>query len=375
MGTERPGTDGRGLLLSAAGLVILIYGLREAQAIVVPILLAVFLSMVGTPPLFWLRRKGVPNSLAVVTVVIGMILVLVMIGSLVGTSIAEFTSRVPYYQERLDQQLSVYLARLELSERVVSISEMIERIGPSGAMDLAARLLNGVGGLLNNALLIVFTVVFILLEAWSLPAKLRAVTRSTEAYRSFTRFSESLNRYIGLKTAVSLATGLTVGAWVAATGLDFPMLWGLLAFMLNYVPNIGSIIAAVPAVLLALVQLGPGRAVLIAFGYLVINVVIGNLVEPRLMGRSMGLSTLVVFLSLIFWGWVLGPVGMLLSVPLTMTLVIALESNPSTQRLALVLCEAPAESAPPVVPPPAKRSPAAAAGEDPAADSRVGDGR
>ena len=122
------------------------------------------------------------------------------------------------------------------------------------------------------------------------------------------------------------------------------MLWGLLAFMLNYVPNIGSIIAALPAVLLAVVQLGVGRAALIAIGYLVLNVLMGNLLEPRIMGRSMGLSTLVVFLSLIFWGWVLGPVGMLLSVPLTMTLVIALESNPSTERFAVLLCEAPTTS-------------------------------
>lgn len=124
-------------------------------------------------------------------------------------------------------------------------------------------------------------------------------------------------------------------------GLDFPMLWGLLAFMFNYVPNIGSIIAALPAVLLAVVQLGAGRAALIAIGYLVLNVLVGNLLEPRIMGRSMGLSTLVVFLSLIFWGWVLGPVGMLLSVPLTMTLVIALESSPETERFAILLCEAP----------------------------------
>ena len=120
-------------------------------------------------------------------------------------------------------------------------------------------------------------------------------------------------------------------------GLDFPLLWGLLAFLLNYIPNIGSIIAAVPAVLLALVQIGPGRAIVIAGGYVAINLLIGNLIEPRVMGQGLGLSTLVVFLSLIFWGWVLGPVGMLLSVPLTMTLVMALESQEDTRRYALIL--------------------------------------
>ena len=332
---------GQSWVLTVAALMIIVYGLKTAQAIVVPILLALFVSMVGTPPLFWLRRKGVPNPLAVLVVVLGMLGILVLIGSLVGTSIADFTSRVPYYQQRLNQQLMESLARYDLEGRIGSVQDLVKLVDPSGAMDLAARLLNGLGGVLNNAFLIVFTVIFVLLEAWSFPRKLQAMVGSGDSSETLKRFSQSLNRYIGLKTAISLFTGLVVGLWVGLLGLDFPMLWGLLAFMLNYVPNIGSIIAALPAVLLAVVQLGAGKAALIAVGYLAINVLMGNLLEPRIMGRSMGLSTLMVFLSLIFWGWVLGPVGMLLSVPLTMTLVIALESSPSTRRFAMLLCEAP----------------------------------
>jgi predicted PurR-regulated permease PerM len=267
--------------------------------------------------------------------------ILVLIGSLVGTSIADFTSRVPYYQQRLDEQLIEFLDRHDFESRIGSVRDLVKLIDPSGAMDLAARLLNGLGGVLNNALLITFTVIFVLLEAWSFPRKLQAMVGAGASSATLHRFSESLNRYIGLKTAISLVTGVTVWVWVSLMGLDFAMLWGLLAFMLNFVPNIGSIIAALPAVLLAVVQLGGGKAVLIAIGYMVVNVLMGNLLEPRIMGRSMGLSTLVVFLSLIFWGWVLGPVGMLLSVPLTMTLVIALESSPSTERFAILLCEAP----------------------------------
>jgi predicted PurR-regulated permease PerM len=132
-------------------------------------------------------------------------------------------------------------------------------------------------------------------------------------------------------------TGLVVTGGLMLIGVDYALLWGLIAFLLNYVPNIGSIIAAIPAVLLALVQLGPVHAVLVAGLYLIVNVVMGNAVEPRLMGKSLGLSTLVVFLSLVFWGWVLGPVGMLLSVPLTMIMKIALEVNPSTRWLAIML--------------------------------------
>jgi AI-2 transport protein TqsA len=120
-------------------------------------------------------------------------------------------------------------------------------------------------------------------------------------------------------------------------GVDFAPTWGLLAFLLNFIPNIGSIIAAVPAILLALIQLGLPSALLTLLGYLVVNITIGNFLEPRVMGRSLGLSTLVVFLSLLFWGWVLGPIGMVLSVPLTMTAKIALAVNEDTRWLAVLL--------------------------------------
>jgi predicted PurR-regulated permease PerM len=161
---------------------------------------------------------------------------------------------------------------------------------------------------------------------------------------------DTVNQYLALKTLFSLATGILVWVWLRFHGVDYPLLWGILAFLLNFVPNIGSILAAIPAVLLAIVQFGGGRASAVAAGYLVINFVIGSVVEPRFMGRGLGLSTLVVFVSLVFWGWVLGPVGMLLSVPLTMVLKIALEGNDDTRWLAVMLGPEPAP-APQDIPP------------------------
>ncbi len=134
-----------------------------------------------------------------------------------------------------------------------------------------------------------------------------------------------------------MVTGLLVWIGVTLVGLDFAVLWGFVAFMFNFVPTIGSIIAAVPAVVLALIQLGPGPALVLTGIYMAINIVIGNFVEPTVMGRSVGLSALAVFLSLVFWGWLLGPVGMLLSVPLTMTLRSALSRGESTRWLAILL--------------------------------------
>jgi predicted PurR-regulated permease PerM len=142
---------------------------------------------------------------------------------------------------------------------------------------------------------------------------------------------------MAIKTLVSLATGVIVAIGLYVIGVDYPLLWGLLAFLLNYIPNIGSIIAAIPPVLLAMIQLGPMQALIVAGGFVVVNIVMGSIVEPRFMGRGLGLSTLVVFLSLLFWGWVLGPVGMLLSVPLTITVKIALDSREESRWLAILL--------------------------------------
>ena len=155
--------------------------------------------------------------------------------------------------------------------------------------------------------------------------------------------NDNVRRYLALKTLISLTTGVLVALWLRIIGVDYALLWGLLAFLLNYIPSIGSFIAAIPAVMLAFLQLGPGDGTLTLIGYLVINTAIGNFIEPRVMGEGMGLSTLVVFLSLIFWGWVLGPVGMLLSVPLTMILKIVLEANDDTRWMAVLLGSRPAE--------------------------------
>ena len=153
----------------------------------------------------------------------------------------------------------------------------------------------------------------------------------------FQKFAVGVNQYLAIKSMVSLGTGILVALWMWLLDVDYPVLWGTLAFLFNYIPNIGSFLAAIPACLLAYVLHGFGVAAIAIAGFVAINTGIGNLLEPRLMGRSLGLSTLVVFVSLVFWGWVLGPVGMVLSVPLTMILRIALESRAETRWLAVLL--------------------------------------
>jgi predicted PurR-regulated permease PerM len=205
-------------------------------------------------------------------------------------------------------------------------------------MKLTAGLLSGLSSLLSNLILILLTVTFILLEVSSFPVKLREILGDPEqAFPRFTKFVVDMKRYMVIKTIINLVAGILISAWMYILGVQFPVLWGFLAFVLHYIPNIGSVIAALPAALLALIQLGLGSALLVIAGNILIGFIIGNVIEPRLMGRKFGLSTLIVFLSLIFWGSLLGLIGAILCIPLTMTLKFAFESSESTRWIAVVL--------------------------------------
>lgn len=205
--------------------------------------------------------------------------------------------------------------------------------------------------LLTNIFLLLMTVVFMLFEVQLLPYKLQqALDKPNEGLAAMRRALDGVTRYLVIKTIISLATGVIVWIFLAAVGVRFAFIWGLLAFLLNYIPNIGSVLAAIPPLIQALLFNGLGDALVVAGGFIAINMVIGNILEPRVMGRGLGLSTLVVFLSLIFWGWLLGPVGMLLSVPLTIVARIALETTEGGYRLAVILGDGRPPRQPPAPP-------------------------
>jgi predicted PurR-regulated permease PerM len=326
-------------LISAAAVVVIVYGMQAAKVLLVPFLLAVFFALITVRPMLWLQQHRVPSVLAALLIVLALMLGLAAIGTVVGSSIAEFTAALPSYQARLD---GIVKAALQFAASYMkggeSITGLNDLFNPGWAMGLAAGLLNALRDVLTNTFLILFTMVFILLEASTIGTKVKAAFgRKGSSLEGPKRFLNDLGRYLGIKTAVSGVTGLLAGTLTWAVGLDFPLLWGMLAFLLNYIPTIGSIIAAVPAVLMALVQFGPVEATTTAIGFLAINIIFGNILEPRLMGYGVGISPLVVFIGLVFWGWVFGPVGMLLAVPLTMTLKLALESGDQTRWIAVLI--------------------------------------
>lgn len=326
------------VLLIIASFVVVVAGMHAAQAIIVPFLLAAFISVISSPPLFWLKERKVPTWIALLIVLFVILFFLLLIGVLVASSVTDFSDKLPLYEARLEEQTDAFLNWLVRIHVDVDRLELDKILNPAAVMQFVAMLLNQLVGMLTNGVLILLTVIFMLLEASTIPTKLQAIFRKPEAsLKRIKYFIGTVNRYMAIQTVISLATGACVAIFLTIMDVDYALLWGMLAFLLNYIPNIGSIMAALPPILLTIVQFGLGRAVGVAVGYLVINMTIGNVISPRLMGRGLGLSTLVVFLSLIFWGWILGPVGMLLSVPLTMTVKIALESSEDTRWLAILL--------------------------------------
>ena len=326
------------VLLTLASFVIVVAGMKAANSILVPFFLAVFVAVICAPPLFWLQSKGVPKVASLLFILVAILAVGSLLGVLVGTSLNEFLGSLPSYQERLSAQVTALTDWLRGKGVDIPEKDLRDALHPGSAMRLAGTLLSTLSGVLTDAFLILLTIIFILLEAADFPKKLKAALKKPEgSLTTIERFSRSANRYVVIKTLLSIVVGVAIWLWLVILGVDYPVLWGTLAFMLNFVPNIGSILAAAPPALLALVQLGIGSALLTAMGSLVVHNIVGNMIEPKLMGKGLGLSALVVFLSLVFWGWVLGPVGMVLSVPLTSLVKIGLESNEETRGLAIML--------------------------------------
>ena len=321
----------------AASFTIIVSGLKLAASIFVPFLLAIFISILVSPLLKILKSKGLSNGLAIMLIISLIIGFGLIIGSVVGASVAEFREDLPEYTSKLSimsSQIQQSLANLGF---VINGNQWSDSFNPSIVLSAIGTSLNSFGSVLTNSFLILLTVVFILTENVGFAEKLRNARGKESDHEWLEKFATSVYGYIAIKGVVSLITGGLVLILLTVVGVEYAVLWGVIAVLLNFIPTVGSIIAAVPAVLLALIQLSFIDSVIVLVGYILINVLIGNVIEPRWMGKGLNLSPFVVFVSLVFWGWVLGPVGMLLSIPLTILVKIALETQEETKWIAVLL--------------------------------------
>jgi AI-2 transport protein TqsA len=329
---------GMRILIGAAAFVIIIAGINLAQSVVVLFLISFFLALLGTQPVLWLKEKRIPSAFAVFIVMAVMIIIILLIGAQIGTSVNGFSNELPLLKSRIREQVVELNILLKSKGIIVNEKFFLEYVNPEAIMRLTASLLSGLSSVLSDLVLILLTVTFILLEVSSFPIKLRAILGDPkQVFPRFTKFVVDMKRYMVIKTIINLVAGILIGVWMYILGVQFPVLWGFLAFLLHYIPNIGAVISAIPAALLAFIQFGIGSALLVVAGNILVGFIIGNVIEPRLMGRKFGLSTLVVFVSLIFWGSLLGLIGAILCIPLTMTLKFAFESSDGTKWIAVLL--------------------------------------
>ena len=344
-------------LLILATLVIVIAGLKAAERCFVPFLLALFIATVSFPITAWLRSHKVPRFFAVITTVLvdfAFLAGVVLIGvTLIGELQEKWESK---YQAQSTQKLAQTEdwavativkwsnvpeeeARRNVRAYVTEdLTKQLSNIKVEDIVGLGTNVVGRVTAFLGAAFIVVLFTVFMLMEARMFGRRLSLIAEARGPnFERMLHAGKDIQRFLGIKTVVSLATGFLAGFLCWAAGLDFFILWGILAWALNYIPVMGSIVAGIPPTILTLVLMGWPSALAVGVGYVAINTFLGNFIEPMMMGRRFGISTLVVIISVMFWGWVWGPVGMFLAVPIMMMLKVILENSYEFRWIAVAI--------------------------------------
>ncbi|QCT22597.1 AI-2E family transporter [Jejubacter calystegiae] len=332
-----PEKAGLHMLQKLAALVIIVAGIRAASDIIVPLLLAVFFAIVLNPLVVWFMRRGLQRGLAVTVVVITMLILMSLVIGVLASSLNEFATRLPEFNQMLTER-ALQLERLIPGNQHLSPERLLQRMDSERMVSFATTLMTQLSGAMVSVVVLVMTVIFMLMEVRHIPYKLRFALNNPRIHiASLHRALKGVSHYLALKTLMSLLTGITTWMGLKLLGVEFALMWSVLAFLLNFIPNIGATISAIPPMIQAMLFNGWYECLMVGALFSAIHMVIGNMIEPRVMGRRLGMSTLVVFLSLLFWGWLLGPVGMLLSVPLTSVCKIWMETTKGGSKLAILL--------------------------------------
>ena len=332
--TQQRTSFGRVMFVLAA-VVVVLAGMRLAAPVLNPILFALVFGVIFAPVYAWLRRR-LPTGLALALMLAGLLVLFVGLFVLLSVSIGRLTERLGYYAGQLNVQLG------DLQDLLDSLG--LSGVDPSGAVSGGAifgaigTVLSGVTGFLSSLFLVLMIMLFLLSEGTAMMERLRASTAADNPQVArLAVIGQSVVRQFGLRAVINLVTAVGITLLLLVLGVDFPLLWGVLAFFLSYVPYVGLVVATAPAVLLALAEFGFGRALLVVAGVVVVNMLAENVLSPTLMGRGLSLSPTIVFLSFIFWAWLLGGPGAFLALPLTLFVAVMLETFPETRWIAGVM--------------------------------------
>ena len=328
-------------VILAAGTIIIIAAIKASASFLVPILLSVLFAVVFWPPLIKMHNKGMSIGMALGVVLMGVAFLFLLLIGFLGITAASFGDQLPIYQTQLGEQIEALREMLQSLGIPIQEGQLLSGENQTDVGAILGFVASALGQLLTSSFVILFYVIFMLVEAGSFRKKVEAAFKSNpDASGYFTRVLDSMQYYLVIKTRINVVTGASIAVALWLIGLDFALLWGFLAMLLNYVPNFGSIIAAIPAVILAFIQFGPSfQFLLVVLVYVIVNIMVGYVVEPRMMGKGLGLSALIVLIAVIFWGWILGPIGLILSVPITVAMKIFLESYDGSRWLSILMGE------------------------------------
>ena len=337
MTTQTNNTNFYRLLVIIASLVIIIAGLALTSSLIGPIIFAIFIAILALPILNWLLKIKLPKGVALVVMIIGLIIFLLAMAAFFSASFEQLENSLLTYQAQMDSRISDTKAALEAQGINFSDSDLLAPDMEEWFAKVTDSL-RRFGSMVANIVLIIMTMIFALLEASNLHSRLQQnlgvdhliVVRSEQ-------FSQSVIRYFGLRTLVNLFVGGMVAVMLWILKIDFAVLWGVLTFFLGYIPYLGAFLATLPGVLLAWVQYGAGMAIVVILGITFINFIGENLLAPKMIGKGLQISPLVVFIAFMLWSAILGPLGMFLSMPLTVIVLFLLDSFPETRWLAGVM--------------------------------------
>jgi predicted PurR-regulated permease PerM len=348
-------------LLGLASIVIIIAGMRAVASVLNPILMALFIVIVSLPLTRWIEAKGLRHGPAVAITILVVIATFVGVFLLIGSSLARFAADLPALKAGLNAQIATWES--SLAARGINVTGAAAQMGLDGSqvVGLLATIVGGLVSALSNVGFVIMYFIFMLIEAAGFPEKLRRGLGSNPAVLKAGRFTTSIGTFITIKAWLGFLAATGDVILLTVLGVNYALLWGVMSFLLSFIPSIGYILALIPPVLVALIQHGPTTALIVFFGYWLINGVIDSIIGPHYLGQGLDLSTVVTIIAAFFWGWVLGPIGAFLALPITIGVkMLILEHFPDTRWMAMAIASesSVATARPPLPePPPGAQTP------------------
>lgn len=306
-------------LLAVASIVVIVAGMREIASVLNIFLVALLLAVSISPILIWQIKRGWPKAVSLVVTILIVLVLAAGLSAVLGVAGNNMAEKAPEYQERIT---ALYNSALDtLSQKGVNLDEIkqLDMLSPDRLVTFGTGFIENLFSTFGNVFFVLILMIFILIEIADLTIKADRGEFDEDSWqRRFGYISNDLKKYISINAVTGLMAAGCDFVLLLIVGIDFAVIWAFLAFFFSFIPNIGFFLSVIPPALIALLELGWIHCVIVIVGYVVINLIIDNVIKPRYLGKQFNMSVLLVFLSLLFWGWVLGAIGAILGVPMTM---------------------------------------------------------